>query len=141
MNWSRIHAHAELYNDATWRMLQARAANACEAEVRSADLEHRPPRTTEAMRRAINAIPNHPELYAAGLEAGTASAWIHGDSSEAAELRAENRLWHDDVIAGNKADAERERWEVPWPHTLPPPGFHRAVSAPTSAATSGPTLY
>ena len=60
--------------------------------MRSADLERRAPRTTEAMRRAISAIPNHPELYAAGLEAGTASSWVHGNSSEAVALRAEMRV-------------------------------------------------
>jgi hypothetical protein len=39
-----------------------------------------PTEYTDAMRQAIEAVPNHPDLYAGGLAANTPAAWVQGVS-------------------------------------------------------------
>ena len=55
-----------LFMDALFQQCQARVARACALEFRAARAAGRDPVYTDAMTQALLAVPNHPEIYAAG---------------------------------------------------------------------------
>ena len=119
--------------DALFQMRQARVARACALEF-SARAQHRDPVYTMAMSRALQAVPNHPEVYAAELAGRIPAAMVRGAAQNDAD-RAAAIARTDAIMDMLRREAAQNDWHVVWPYAgLPSPTFQKQI------VISGPAL-
>ena len=104
--------------DALFQMRQARVARACALEF-SARAQHRDPVYTMAMSRALQAVPNHPEVYAAELAGRIPAAMVRGAAQNDAD-RAAAIARTDAIMDMLRREAAQNDWHVVWPSRRPP---------------------